>query len=145
MTNRLWGNDLSDEEMPFAVSYIHGYSGGVVGNNSVGALALGSYSMPWAGSLSATLTMSASWGQSGHQQWYVHFGNSSPGPNYNSVLTQVALNNITTMRGQLPAYATWQNLVKNQGVNLNVNIGVGGGGWNLTIEWWVLTLRAWPG
>jgi hypothetical protein len=141
---RQWGDHRTDEDLPFAVAYGQGYSGGVIGNNSVGTLGVGSFTMPWAGTLSATLTISATWPQNGHQQWYVHFGASSPYPTANSVLTTVNLNDLNTHRGQLPAYATWANLVKGQGVTFGINVGVGGGGTNLTLEWWTLNIKAWP-
>jgi hypothetical protein len=144
MTNRLFGGNLSNEDLPFSVGYVQGYSGGVVGNNSVGSIGLGSYTMPWYGNLSLNVLMSASWPQNGHQQWYIHLGNSTPGPTTNTVLTQIAINQYGSLRGQLPCYAQWQNLAKGTVVSFGLAIGVGGGGWNVTIEWWGATLRAWP-
>jgi hypothetical protein len=141
---RPWGDHRTDEDLPFAVAYGQGYSGALIGDSSVGTIGLGSFTMPWAGTLTATLTASATWPQNGHQQWYVHFGASSPGPNVNSVLTTVNLNDLNTHRGQLPAYGTWLNLVKGQVVTLGMNVGVGGGGPNLTLEWWTVNLKAWP-
>jgi hypothetical protein len=130
--------------MPFAI--LHGQGGGMtVNNNSVGTIGVGSFYMPWAGNLSMTLTGVASWPQTGHQQWYLHLGNSSPGPNSASVLTQINLNNITTHRGQVPAYAMWLNLAKGQVVNFVLAVGVGGGGWNVSFEGWAATVKAWPG
>jgi hypothetical protein len=144
MTDRLWGSHISNEDMPFAVGYGQGYSGGVVGNGAVGSIGMGSYTMPWYGNLSAHVIMSASWPQSGHQQWYIHLGHSSPGPTTNSVLTEIGMNNLGLFRGQLPCYAQWQNLAKGTVVNFGLAVGVGGGGWNLTVEWWGITIRAWP-
>lgn len=143
MTNRLFGNHPTQEDMPFAITY--GYAGGVVvANNSVATLSVGSFSMPWTGNMSMTLTGVGSWSRNGHQQWYLHLGSSSPAPNYNSLLSQIAMNTLDTMVGQLPVYATWYNLAKGTVVSFVLVIGVGGGGWNVNLEAWSATVKAWP-
>jgi hypothetical protein len=145
MADRTWGSNWSNEDLPFAHVHGHGAPGMVVGNASGGYTACGWFTMPWAGNLTVTLTAVGSWVQGGHQQWSVHLASSSPSPNSYSFMHQICINNYTTMRGQLPAYAAWANLAKGQRVDFTLYMGVGGGGHNVTLEWWGETIRAWPG
>lgn len=145
MADRAWGADWSNEDLPFAHVHGQGAPGMVIGNNSAGYTGAGWFTMPWAGNLAVTLTGVASWPQNGHQHWWINLGSSSPGPNSWSSMYQICINQYTTMRGQLPAYAMWFNLAKGQRVDFTIGVGVGGGGSNVTLEWWGETIKAWPG
>jgi hypothetical protein len=144
MADRLWGNHISNEDMPFAI--LHGQGGGGVVPNASGLyFSVGSFYMPWAGNLSLTLTAVGSWAQSGHQQWSVHLANSTPAPPSCSFFHQICINQYASMVGQLPAYAMWTNLAKGQVVTFTLYVGAGGGGHNVNFEGWSATVKAWPG
>lgn len=145
MVDRLWGNHPTDEDMPFAIGNTAVYSGVSVANLTNGTVAAGTFTMPWAGSMTVTATAAYSWPIESHQQVTLHLNASSPPPSSYSVMHQIALNRFSDLRGQLPMYATWANLVKGQQVNFYVTLGVGGGGATVLLEWISLTARAWPG
>jgi hypothetical protein len=143
MADRLWGANKTDEDLPFATTYGQGAPGLQVANATGGTVGAGSFTMPWAGSLTAAFTGVYLWQQNAHQQAQLHLGASSPGPTNYSALNQIAINDIGNMRGELPMYALWANLAKGQVVTFVIYLGVGGGGWPVTLQWWAGTVRAW--
>lgn len=145
MADRLWGLNLTNERLPFSQSY--GYAGinQGIGNSSSASYAAGSYTMPYAGNLTAAYTVNYSWPQNGHQMAAVHLYNSTPAPATSSYLNHIADNQNSYERGQLPIYAAWSNLVKGQVVSFVIYFLVGGGGPTVTFESWACTVRAWPG
>lgn len=144
MADQIFGQHPSDLDLPFAEAHGQGAPGLVVANASGANIGAGSFTMPWDGSLTAAFTIVYSWQSNAHQHAVAHLAASSPVPATFSQFNHIGLSRAAVMRGQIPMYARWNDLVKNQVVNLGIYCGVGGGGWNVTFEWWAGNVRAWP-
>lgn len=144
MTDRLWGANPTDEDLPFAEGFGYLGPGLVVGNGGSGTTSGGSFTMPWAGNLTAAYTGVCTWQQNGHQQAALHLGSSSPAPTSYSYMSSISMNFFGYNRVQIPMYAAWSGLAKGQVVSFVVYMYVGGGGWSVTLEALAATIRAWP-
>ena len=135
---RIFGLIPSDEPMPFSQQFSN-IGGGTVGNNATGTFNVGTFTMPFAGELFADLTVVYSW--SGFQHVMVGIQLSTPAPTGWSQFQHLALQS-STLRSQLPMYATWSNLAKGQIVTLVLWGWVGGGGPSVAFEAISGTVRA---
>jgi hypothetical protein len=136
---RVFGLIPTTDDLPFAQQAYH-LGGPSIGNNAgwVGA-SIGTYQMPWDGELFAHLTTVYSF--TGHQQ-VTQYLSGSPGPAMNAQFTHVAIIGSGYLRGQMPLYGWWTNLLKNQVVTLTLMMYVGGGGSNVSCEVITGTVRA---
>jgi hypothetical protein len=135
----LFGNAPTNEDLPFAQQFYYlGF--GLVGNSSASNYGIGSFVMPWAGTLFASFTVVVSW--PGHQHVQARLLYSSPNTSACSVAMVIGLCDYTNQAAQLPAYGYWANLVKGQVVNLAMYCEVGGGGNTANFEACGGTVRA---
>lgn len=128
---RILGLIPSTEELPFHQQAYHAawsFGPGTVPNNTSVAYAIGSYTMPFDGELHASFNVVYGWLVNWFQHVQVSMLTSAPGPNWSPILLQMARSTSTHLRGQLPMYARWDNLVKGQVVNLSLYFQVGNGG-----------------
>lgn len=123
---RIFGLIPSNEELPFQQQFF-GVAGGNIPNNGSATYAVGTYTMPWAGDLFASLT--STYYFAGFQAVYPDLTPSIPTPNSAPTMYHTAFKNPgNPLRGQLPLMAWWTNLTKGQVITINARVTIGGGG-----------------
>jgi hypothetical protein len=125
MAQRLFGLIPTTDVLPFAQQAY--YLGGPSLPNNSGwvGYTIGTFQMPWDGELYAHLTTVYSF--TGHQQ-VAQYLSGSPGPAMNATYNHIAIIGSGSLRGQMPLYGRWTNLIRNQVVTLTLMILSGGGG-----------------